>query len=55
MPLVLPVQIAVPPVTAPPTVVGSTVTIAAAELTTEQAPLWTTALNWVAWVSAPEV
>jgi hypothetical protein len=36
-------------------VVGSTVTIVAEELTTEQLPLWTTALNCVLWVSVPEV
>ena len=54
-PLVLPEQMAVPPVTTPPTEVGSTVTVMAAELLTEQLPLWTTALNCVAWVSAPEV
>jgi hypothetical protein len=27
----------------------------AAEFTTEQLPLWTTALNWVLWVSAPDM
>jgi hypothetical protein len=54
-PLVLPEQMAVPPVTTPPTEVGSTPTVTGVELTTEQLPLWTTALNCVAWVNGPEV
>ena len=44
-PLVLPLQIVVPPVTVPPTEVGSTVTVTTAELATKQFPFWTTALN----------
>jgi hypothetical protein len=54
-PLVLPLQTVVPPVTLPGYVVGSTVTIVAAEFATKQLPLWTTALNWVVCVNAPEV
>jgi hypothetical protein len=38
-PLVLPLQMVVPPVTDPPTEVGSTVTVVAAELATRQLPL----------------
>jgi len=54
-PLVLPEQMVVPPVTDPPTEVGSTVTVVATELARLQTPLVTTALNWVVCVSAPEV
>ena len=55
LPLVLPLQIVVPPVTAPPTEVGSTVTVVGVEVAVEHAPLWTTALNCVVWVKAPDV
>ena len=54
-PLVLPLQTVVPPVTVPPTEVGSTVTVVEIELATRQLPLCTTALNWVVCVSGPEV
>ena len=54
-PLVLPEQMAVPPVTTPPAEVGSTPTVTAEEVEVEQLPLWTIALNCVAWVSAPDV
>jgi hypothetical protein len=40
---------------APPTEVGSTVTVVAAEVEVEQTPLWITALYCVVWVSAPDV
>jgi len=53
--LVLPEQMVVPPVTVPPTEVGSTVTVVAAEFAKLQTPLVTTALNWVVCVKAPEV
>ena len=45
--LVLPEQIVVPPVTVPPTDIGSTVTVVSKEFVAAQTPLWTTALNWV--------
>ena len=54
VPLVLPKHTFVPPVTLPPTEVGSTVTVTEMELATEQLPLCTTALNSVVCVSAPE-
>ena len=54
-PLVLPLHTLAAPVTVPPTEVGSTDTVVAVDVAVEQVPLWTTALNWVAWVSAPEV
>ena len=46
-PLVLPEQIVVPPVTVPPTEIGSTVTVVSNEFSVVQLPLWTTALNLV--------
>jgi hypothetical protein len=55
VPLVLPMQTLAAPVTAPPTDVGSTVTVVGAEVDVEQLPLWTTALNFVVSASAPEV
>jgi hypothetical protein len=54
-PLVLPEHTLPEPVTVPPTEAGLIDTVVEAEVATEQAPLWTTALNWVAWVNAPEV
>ena len=54
-PLVLPEHIVVPPVTLPPTEVGSTVTVVAVEFTGEHTPLCTTALNCVVCVNAPDV
>ena len=54
-PLVLPEQMVDPPVTEPPTEVGSTVTVVSAEIAKLQTPLVTTALNWVVCVKAPEV
>ena len=54
-PLVLPVQIVVPPVTVPPTVAREIATVVEVENTSPQAPLSTTALNCVAWVNTPEV
>lgn len=54
-PLMLPVQMELPPETLPPAEVGSTVTVVAAEFAEAQFPLWTTALNWVVWVNEPDV
>jgi hypothetical protein len=54
-PLVLPEHTLAAPVTVPPTEVGSTDTVVGAEIAVEQAPLCTSALNWVATVKAPEV
>ena len=52
--LVLPEQIVVPPVTVPPTEIGSTVTVVSAEFSAPQTPLWTVALNLVVWASGLE-
>ena len=46
-PLVLPEQIVVPPVTVPPTEIGSMVTVVSAEFAGPQTPLWIVALNFV--------
>ena len=53
-PLVLPEQIFVPPVTVPPTEIGSTVTVVSVEFSAPQTPLWTVALNLVVWTSGLE-
>ncbi len=53
-PLVLPEQIVVPPVTVPPTEIGSTVTVVSVEFSAAQTPLWTVALNLVVSVSGLE-
>ena len=47
MPLVLPEQIVEPPLTVPPTPVGSTVIVAIAEKSSTHTPFFTTALNLV--------
>ena len=52
--LVLPEQTVVPPVTVPPTEIGSTVTVVSAEFSAPQTPLWTVALNLVVWASGLE-
>ena len=53
-PLVLPEQIIVPPVTVPPTEIWPMVTVVSKEFAGPQTPLWTTALNFVVWVSGFE-
>ena len=53
-PLVLPEQTVVPPVTVPPTEIGSTVTVVSVEFSAAQTPLWTVALNLVVWASGLE-
>ena len=53
-PLVLPEQIVVPPVTVPPTEIGSTITVVSKEFVVAQTPLWTVALNLVVWTSGLE-
>ena len=45
----------VPPVTDPPTLVGSTVTVVVDEFSAGQTPFWTTALNWVVCDKVTEV
>ena len=45
----------VPPLTLPPTDVGSIDTVVGDEVADEQEPLWTIARNCVVWVNAPEV
>jgi hypothetical protein len=55
VPLAEPSQMVEPPLTLPPTDATSTVTVVAAELAAAHVPLWTTALNWVVCVNAPEV
>jgi hypothetical protein len=55
VPLVAPEQIVAPPLTLPPTEVGSTETVVVDELAVAQEPLCTTARNCVVCVRAPEV
>jgi hypothetical protein len=54
-PLVVPEHMVVPPVTLPPTDIGSTDTVVEEEFAGAQTPLWTTARNCVFWVKGPEV
>ena len=51
----LPEQMMVPPVTAPPTEAGSTVTVAGVEFASGQVPLLTTARYWVVMVKLTAV
>ena len=53
-PLVLPKQIVVPPVTVPPTDIGSTITVVSGEFSAAQTPRWTVARNLVVWASGFE-
>jgi len=55
VPLVLPVQIVVPPETFPPAEAGSTVTVVEVEKASEHTPFLATALNCVVCDNAPEV
>ena len=50
----LPEQTVVPPVTVPPTEIGSTITVVSDEFSAAQTPLWTVALNLVVWASGLE-
>ena len=53
-PLVLSEQTVVPPVTVPPTEIGSTITVVSVEFSAAQTPLWTVALNLVVLASGLE-
>ena len=55
VPLVVPEQMVVPPLTLPATVVGLTITIVESEFAIPQEPLCTTALKAVLCVNTPEV